>query len=121
MLSAGGDTFTLEGNARLRQPDDRWTLDTDVLHYSRDQNRAWSDVPVVITQNGQHVESDSFSADLSRDSAVLQGRVRSVLQPGTGQSEASKEAERIDSGTDNTTPDDGRVNSTFEAAPASGE
>lgn len=121
VLSAGGDTFTLDGNARLRQPDDRWTLDTDVLHYSRDQNRAWSDVPVVITQNGQRVESDSFSADLTQDAAVLQGRVRSVLQPGKGQSEASKEAERIDAGTESTTSDDGRVSTTFEAAPASGE
>ncbi|TVU73929.1 LPS export ABC transporter periplasmic protein LptC [Cobetia crustatorum] len=118
VLSAGGDTFTLEGNAQLRQPSDAWTLDTDVLNYSREQNRAWSDVPVVITQNGQHIESNSFSADLSKDSAVLDGRVRGTLQPGKGKSAASKEAERIDEGSDATSNDsEGRVNSTFEAAP----
>ncbi|WP_176502832.1 LPS export ABC transporter periplasmic protein LptC [Cobetia sp. 5-11-6-3] len=118
VLSAGGDTFTLEGSARLRQPSDAWTLDTDVLHYSREQNRAWSDVPVVITQNGQRVESDRFSADLSQDSAQLEGRVRSTLQPGKGKSDAAREAETLDTGNDTTRDDDGRVSSTFDAAPA---
>lgn len=122
ILSAGGDTFTLEGDATLRQPSDAWTLNTDVLNYSREQNRAWSDVPVIITQNGQQIESNSFSADLSKDSAVLDGRVRGTLQPGKGKSAASKEAEQIDDDSDAASTDsEERINSTFEAAPSASQ
>jgi len=88
-LSRGGERLTLEGNARLVQPDQAWRLETDTLHYDSRDAHAWSDTPSVLRQHNQSMRGDRFDAWIDEDRMRLTDNVQGRLpqQPQSQQPE----------------------------------
>lgn len=78
-LSRGGENLTLEGNARLIQPDQAWQMETRTLHYDRREAHAWSDTPSVLRQHNQRMSGDRFDAWIDEDRMRLTDNVKGHL------------------------------------------
>lgn len=48
-------------------------LETEELHYDRDADQLWSDVPFVLTENGQTTRGTSFRSDSEFRNFTIQG------------------------------------------------
>lgn len=80
-LSSRRDLLTLEGQARLFAPEERWQLDTDTLHYDGNTGHAWSDDYSVLRQPPQRMTGQRFDAWLNDDHATLTDNVRGYHPP----------------------------------------
>lgn len=80
-LGAGGNPVTLSGNARLLAPQERWQLDTEVLHVDADTGHAWSETPATLQQPPQRMRGDRFDAWLHDNRARLTDNVRGHHPP----------------------------------------
>jgi len=83
VLGAGGNPLTLSGNARLQAPEERWQLDTEVLHYDAASGHAWSDTPALLQQPPQRMRGERFDAWLHDNRARLTDNVRGHHPPAT--------------------------------------
>lgn len=81
VLGAGGNPLTLNGNARLLAPAERWQLDTEVLHFDADSGHAWSDTPALLRQPPQQMRGERFDAWLHDNRARLTDNVRGYHPP----------------------------------------
>ncbi|RKR02528.1 lipopolysaccharide export system protein LptC [Kushneria sinocarnis] len=86
-LNGTDDTLTLAGNARLFEPDRQWRLETDTLHYDRNDRHAWSDTDSSFHRGNQRTRGDRFDAWLDRDQLIIDGNVHGHF-PMTDQSDA---------------------------------
>lgn len=93
-LNRGGERLTLEGNARLVQPEQAWSLETQTLHYDNREAHAWSDTSSVLRQHDQRMRGDRFDAWINEDRMRLTDNVQGYLpqqpqsqQPQSQQSE----------------------------------
>ena len=80
-VEGNGERIILSGHARLHQPDNDWTLSTDTLHYTQQDQHAWSDVTSTFTQADQTTTSNRFDAWIDQDRAVLEGDVKGNYPP----------------------------------------
>jgi lipopolysaccharide export system protein LptC len=80
-LGPGGNPLTLTGNARLFAPEERWQLDTDILHFDADIGHAWSDTPALLQQPPQHMRGDRFDAWIHDNRSRLTDNVRGHHPP----------------------------------------
>ncbi|MFC2990798.1 MULTISPECIES: LPS export ABC transporter periplasmic protein LptC [Halomonas] len=83
VLGPGGNPLTLSGSARLHAPEDRWQLDTEVLHYDANSGHAWSDTPALLRQPPQRMSGERFDAWLHDNRARLTDNVRGHHPPET--------------------------------------
>ena len=72
-VSTVGAELTARGNAVLRIPGTGQEIRTDVLNFAIEEDRVWSDVDVVMEEDGCVVEGDSFQADMSFDEIRIWG------------------------------------------------
>jgi len=89
VLNRSGEQLTLEGNARLVQPEQAWSLETQTLHYDNQEAHAWSDTSAVLRQHDQRMRGDRFDAWLNEDRMRLTDNVRGHL-PQQSQSQQSQ-------------------------------
>jgi lipopolysaccharide export system protein LptC len=87
-LSTKEDLLTLEGQARLFAPEERWQLDTETLHYDGNTSHAWSDDYSVLRQPPQRMTGQRFDAWLNDDRATLTDNVRGYHPPATPETSA---------------------------------
>jgi lipopolysaccharide export system protein LptC len=80
-LGPGGNPLTLTGEARLLAPEERWQLDTEVLHFDADTGHAWSETPALLQQPPQHMRGDRFDAWIHDNRARLTDNVRGHHPP----------------------------------------
>ncbi|GHB31183.1 LPS export ABC transporter periplasmic protein LptC [Salinicola rhizosphaerae] len=78
-LSRGGERLTLEGNARLVQPEQAWQLETQTLHYDNREAHAWSDTASVLRQHNQTMRGDRFDAWIDENRMRLTDNVQGNL------------------------------------------
>ncbi|WP_110602328.1 LPS export ABC transporter periplasmic protein LptC [Salinicola lusitanus] len=78
-LSRSGEQLTLEGDARLVQPEQAWSLETQTLHYDNREAHAWSDTPSVLRQHNQTMRGDRFDAWINEDRMRLTDNVQGRL------------------------------------------
>ena len=83
VLGPGGNPLTLSGDARLNAPEERWQLDTEVLHFDADTGHAWSDTPALLRQPPQRMSGDRFDAWIHDNRARLTDNVRGHHPPAT--------------------------------------
>lgn len=83
VLGPGGNPLTLSGSARLHAPEERWQLDTEVLHYDANSGHAWSDTPALLRQPPQRMSGERFDAWLHDNRARLTDNVRGHHPPET--------------------------------------
>lgn len=72
-LSRAGNELSARGNAVLRIPATGQEIRTEELNFARDEDRIWSDHPVVMRESGCVVEGDRFQADMSFDEIKIWG------------------------------------------------
>ncbi|OHY97909.1 LPS export ABC transporter periplasmic protein LptC [Salinicola sp. MIT1003] len=96
-LSRGGEQLTLEGNARLVQPEQAWSLETQTLHYDNREAHAWSDTSSVLRQHDQRMRGDRFDAWIDEDRMRLTDNVQGYL-PQQSQSQQSQSQQSEDQG-----------------------
>ncbi|MCK2182600.1 LPS export ABC transporter periplasmic protein LptC [Halomonas getboli] len=82
-LENGGHLLTLEGQAVLTAPEERWRLETERLHYDSDTGHAWSDTPARLSQPPQWMRGERFDAWLDDNRARLTDNVRGHHPPDT--------------------------------------
>jgi len=80
-LGPGGQPLTLRGDVRLIAPQERWRLDTEVLHYDANTGHAWSDTPATLEQPPQRMRGERFDAWLHDNRARLTDNVRGHHPP----------------------------------------
>lgn len=78
-MSRSGQQLTLEGNARLVQPDQAWSLETKTLHYDNREAHAWSDTPSVLRQHNQSMSGKRFDAWIDENRMRLTDNVQGHL------------------------------------------
>ncbi|WP_204352657.1 LPS export ABC transporter periplasmic protein LptC [Salinicola halophilus] len=78
-LLRGGEALTLEGDARLVQPDQAWQLATQTLHYDNQDAHAWSDTPSVLSQHDQRMSGERFDAWIDDNRMRLTNDVKGYL------------------------------------------
>lgn len=61
------------GNAMLTIPGQAREIRTEVLNFSQDGDRIWSDVPVVMRESGCEIEGDRMESDIAFDQVRLWG------------------------------------------------
>jgi len=61
------------GNAMLTIPGQDREIRTEVLNFSQESDRVWSDVPVVMREGGCEIEGDRLESDISFDQVKLWG------------------------------------------------
>lgn len=88
-LGPGGKRLTLEGNAELEAPAERWHLATEVLHYDTDAGHAWSATPVVLRQPPQTMRAERFDAWVDDSRVRLTDNVRGYHPPAPREEPAS--------------------------------
>ena len=91
-LGPGGNPLTLAGDARLLAPQERWQLDTDVLHFDADTGHAWSESPALLQQPPQHMRGERFDAWIHDNRARLTDNVRGHHPPEGAQHEPANPA-----------------------------
>ncbi len=72
-LSQGTNELTATGNAILSVMTTGQEIRTEELHFSQDDDRIWSDLPVVMREAGCEVEGDRFQADMAFDDLRIWG------------------------------------------------
>lgn len=82
-LSNKEDLLTLEGQARLYAPEERWQLDTHTLHYDGNTDHVWSDDYSILRQPPQRMTGYHFDAWLDDNRATLTDNVRGYHPPAT--------------------------------------
>lgn len=82
-LGPGGNPLSLDGNARLEAPAERWELETQAMHYDADTSHAWSTTPATLRQPPQRMSGDRFDAWLNDNRARLTDNVRGHHPPET--------------------------------------
>lgn len=82
-LGAGGNPLTLSGDARLHAPEERWQLDTELLHFDADAGHAWSETPALLQQPPQRMRGERFDAWIHDNRARLTDNVRGYHPPET--------------------------------------
>lgn len=87
-LSEDGTQVTLSGDALAIAPSEQWRLETDELHYDRNQDKVWSETDSRFFQADQTMRSDRFEALLVPKAVTLTGNVQGVIPP-TAHSAAS--------------------------------
>ncbi|MHB0774374.1 LPS export ABC transporter periplasmic protein LptC [Halomonas sp. WWR20] len=80
-LGPDGRHLTLEGQARLQQPEEGWRLDTQTLHYDSVEAHAWSDSEATLHQHDQRVSGERFDAWINEERMRLTGNVRGHHPP----------------------------------------
>ncbi|OHV12251.1 LPS export ABC transporter periplasmic protein LptC [Kushneria phosphatilytica] len=85
-LSGTDDTLVLTGDARLFEPDRQWRLETDTLHYDRNDRHAWSNSESYFHRGNQRTRGNRFDAWLDRKELVIDGDVHGYF-PMTTQSD----------------------------------
>ncbi|TDB03067.1 LPS export ABC transporter periplasmic protein LptC [Halomonas marinisediminis] len=88
-LGPGGNPLRLEGEARLLAPAERWSLETDTLHYDADTGHAWSTTPATLRQPPQHMRGERFDAWVHDNRARLTDNVRGHHPPETFEESSS--------------------------------
>lgn len=78
-MSRSGEQLTLQGNARLVQPEQAWSLETQTLHYSNREAHAWSDTTSVLRQHNQSMQGERFDAWIDEDRMRLTDNVQGHL------------------------------------------
>lgn len=78
-LSRSGEQLTLQGDARLVQPAQAWSLETQTLHYDNREAHAWSDTPSVLRQHNQSMRGNRFDAWINEDRMRLTDNVQGRL------------------------------------------
>lgn len=78
-LAEDGNLLTLEGNARLVQPTNAWSLETQTLHYDNRSAHAWSDTSSVLRQHNQTMRGDRFDAWINENRMRLTDNVQGRL------------------------------------------
>tara|TARA_B100000378_G_scaffold134951_1_gene109020 strand:- start:246 stop:842 length:597 start_codon:yes stop_codon:yes gene_type:complete len=78
-LSRSGEQLTLQGDARLVQPEQAWSLETQTLHYDNREAHAWSDTPSVLRQHNQSMRGNRFDAWINEDRMRLTDNVQGRL------------------------------------------
>ncbi|HIX62722.1 MAG TPA: LPS export ABC transporter periplasmic protein LptC [Candidatus Halomonas stercoripullorum] len=86
-LGPGGNPLMLSGDARLFAPQERWQLDTDILHFDADTGHAWSDTPALLQQPPQRMRGERFDAWIHDNQARLSHNVRGHHPPEGAQHE----------------------------------
>ena len=61
------------GNAVLSIPGQDREIRTEVLNFSQESDRVWSDVPVVMREAGCEIEGDRLQSDIAFDEVKLWG------------------------------------------------
>jgi len=79
IMNRSGEQLTLEGNARLVQPEQAWSLETQTLHYDNREAHAWSDTSAVLRQHNQSMRGDRFDAWINEDRMRLTDNVQGHL------------------------------------------
>ncbi|WP_239496283.1 LPS export ABC transporter periplasmic protein LptC [Salinicola peritrichatus] len=97
VMDRSGEQLTLEGNARLIQPEQAWSLETQTLHYDNREAHAWSDTPAVLRQHDQRMRGDHFDAWINEDRMRLTDNVQGHL-PQQPQSQQSQSQQSEDQG-----------------------
>ncbi len=82
-LGPGGNPLTLSGSARLHAPEERWQLDTEILHFDADSGHAWSETPAQLQQPPQRMSGERFDAWIHDNRARLTDNVRGHHPPET--------------------------------------
>lgn len=77
------DRLTLESQARLFAPEERWQLDTHTLHYDGNTGHVWSDDYSILRQPPQRMTGYRFDAWLDDNSVSLTDNVRGYHPPAT--------------------------------------
>lgn len=77
MLTATKDV-ELRGKVRLAS-DDGLTLETSVLRWTAQDERAWTDAPVTITRPGAVLTGRGLQVWMSQESAAVDGPVRATF------------------------------------------
>lgn len=72
-LDMAGNELKAIGNVVLDIPDQDREIRTEELDISPDSDRMWSDIPVVMRQEGCEVEGDRFESDMSFGRVKLWG------------------------------------------------
>ncbi|WP_136248604.1 LPS export ABC transporter periplasmic protein LptC [Halomonas borealis] len=80
-LENGGNLLTLEGQAVLTAPAQRWRLETERLHYEADAGHAWSDTPARLSQPPQRMRGERFDAWIDDNRARLTDNVHGHHPP----------------------------------------
>ncbi|MCG6656464.1 LPS export ABC transporter periplasmic protein LptC [Halomonas campisalis] len=80
-LGPGGGPLTLSGSARLFAPEERWQLDTEILHVDADLGHAWSETPALLQQPPQRMSGERFDAWFHDNRARLTDNVRGYHPP----------------------------------------
>lgn len=80
-MSRSGQQLTLRGNARLVQPQEAWSLETQTLHYDNREAHAWSDTTSVLRQHNQSMQGERFDAWIDEDRMRLTDNVQGHLPP----------------------------------------
>ncbi|MGM8850286.1 LPS export ABC transporter periplasmic protein LptC [Salinicola sp. MH3R3-1] len=90
IMNRSGEQLTLEGNARLVQPEQAWSLETRTLHYDSRKAHVWSDTSAVLRQHDQSMRGDRFDAWIDEDRMRLTDNVQGRL-PQQSQSQQPKD------------------------------
>ncbi len=72
-LSHGTNELTATGNAILSVIATGQEIRTEELNFSQEDDRVWSDLPVLMREGGCEVEGDSFQADMAFDDLRIWG------------------------------------------------
>lgn len=80
-LATKQDQLTLEGQARLAAPQERWQLDTDTLHYDGNTGHVWSNGYAVLRQPPQRMTGERFDAWINEDRSTLTDNVHGYHPP----------------------------------------
>lgn len=70
-LSTATTELTARGNAILRIPATDQEIRTEELHFAPEEDRVWSDEPIVMREAGCVIEGDRFQADMSFDNVRI--------------------------------------------------
>jgi LPS export ABC transporter protein LptC len=71
----------LRGNVVLISSDGL-RLETDRLRWAAEDQRAWTDAPVTIYQNGTVVRGTGFESRVAEETTRIKGRVRAIFKRG---------------------------------------
>ena len=72
-LSRMGNELTASGNAVLSIPEQGREIRTDELHFAPEADRIWTDVPVVMHEDGCVFEGDRLQSDMDFDDVRIWG------------------------------------------------
>ena len=80
----------LRGNVVLVSSDGL-RLETEQLRWDAEGQRAWTDAPVTIYQNGTVVRGTGFESRLTEEATRIKGRVRAIFKRGAPREPAAAE------------------------------